>query len=57
MRGTPPGMPYAWNPKSRPSAEKREGAGVGLPGTGSPRRIWWAFEMKLKSLQIRDGRE
>ena len=39
MRGTPPGMPYAWNPKSRPSAEKREGAGVGLPGTGSPRRI------------------
>ena len=31
-------MHYAAKPKSRPIAEKRDGTGVGLPGTGSPRK-------------------
>ena len=31
---------YAANPKSRPCAEKRDGGGVGLPGTGSPRKTF-----------------
>ena len=29
----------AAKPKSRPIATNREGGGVGLPGTGSPRKI------------------
>ena len=34
---------HAAKPKSRPIAAKRDGGGVGLPGTGSPRKIL-AFE-------------
>ena len=34
---------HAAKPKSRPIAAKRDGGGVGLPGTGSPRKTL-AFE-------------
>ena len=34
---------HAAKPKSRPITAKRDGGGVGLPGTGSPRKIL-AFE-------------